>query len=99
MGILFGTDGVRGVANIELTPELAYDLGRAGSYVLAKQEAGTRPRILVGKDTRISGDMLEAALRAGICSTGADVLTVGIMNANTVSSPFFTYPLVGLMIE
>lgn len=85
MGILFGTDGVRGVANIELTPELAYDLGRAGSYVLAKQEAGTRPRILVGKDTRISGDMLEAALRAGICSTGADVLTVGIIPTPAVA--------------
>jgi len=85
VGILFGTDGVRGVANIELTPELAYDLGRAGSYVLAKQEAGTRPRILVGKDTRISGDMLEAALRAGICSTGADVLTVGIIPTPAVA--------------
>ncbi len=84
MGILFGTDGVRGVANIELTPELAFDLGRAGSYVLAKQEAG-RPRILVGKDTRISGDMLEAALRAGICSTGADVLTVGIIPTPAVA--------------
>jgi len=85
VGILFGTDGVRGIANIELTPELAYDLGRAGSYVLAKQEAGTRPRILVGKDTRISGDMLEAALRAGICSTGADVLTVGIIPTPAVA--------------
>jgi phosphoglucosamine mutase len=76
---LFGTDGVRGIANIELTPELAFELGRAGSYVLAKQETGVRPRILVGKDTRISGDMLEAALQAGICSTGADVLTAGIL--------------------
>jgi phosphoglucosamine mutase len=85
VGILFGTDGVRGIANIELTPELAYDLGRAGSYVLAKQEAGTRPRILVGKDTRISGDMLEAALRAGICSTGADVLTAGIIPTPAVA--------------
>jgi phosphoglucosamine mutase len=79
VGILFGTDGVRGIANIELTPEMAFDLGRAGSYVLAKQEAGARPRILVGKDTRISGDMLEAALQAGICSTGADVLKAGII--------------------
>ncbi len=78
MGKLFGTDGVRGVANLELTPELAFQLGRAGSYVLARHEASKRPRILVGKDTRISGDMLEAALRAGICSTGADILTVGI---------------------
>lgn len=79
MGKLFGTDGVRGIANIELTPELAFDLGRAGSFVLAEHDSITRPRILVGKDTRISGDMLEAALLAGICSTGADVLTVGII--------------------
>lgn len=85
MGSLFGTDGVRGIANIDLTPELAFDLGRAGSYVLAKQEEGIRPRILVGKDTRISGDMLEAALRAGICSTGADVLTVGIIPTPAVA--------------
>jgi len=79
LGELFGTDGVRGIANIELTPELAFQLGRAGSYVLDKQDFSTRPRILVGKDTRVSGDMLEAALLAGICSTGADALTVGIL--------------------
>lgn len=85
MGELFGTDGVRGVANIELTPELAFDLGRAGSHVLAMQETGTRPRIMVGKDTRISGDMLEAALIAGICSTGADVLTVGVLPTPAVA--------------
>ncbi len=85
MGVLFGTDGVRGIANIELTPELAFDLGRAGSYVLARQSGGTRPRILVGKDTRISGDMLEAALIAGICSTGADVLTVGVIPTPAVA--------------
>lgn len=78
MGILFGTDGVRGIANCELTPELAFNLGRAGSFVLAR-ESSSRPRIMVGKDTRISGDMLEAALIAGICSTGADVLTVGVL--------------------
>lgn len=85
MGALFGTDGVRGVANIELTPELAFDLGRAGSYVLASQSVGSRPRILVGKDTRISCDMLEAALIAGICSTGADVLTVGVIPTPAVA--------------
>lgn len=85
MGVLFGTDGVRGIANIELTPEMAFDLGRAGSHVLARQYAGTRPRILVGKDTRISGDMLEAALIAGICSTGADVLTVGVIPTPAVA--------------
>ncbi|NLB88871.1 MAG: phosphoglucosamine mutase [Syntrophomonadaceae bacterium] len=85
MGVLFGTDGVRGIANIELTPEMAFDLGRAGSHVLARQFGDTRPRILVGKDTRISGDMLEAALVAGICSTGADVLKVGVIPTPAVA--------------
>ncbi len=85
MGKLFGTDGVRGIANIELTPELVFSLGRAGSYILAKQDPIIRPRILVGKDTRISCDMLEAALLAGICSTGADVLTVGIIPTPAVA--------------
>lgn len=85
MGVLFGTDGVRGVANVELTPEMAFDLGRAGSHVLARRSKGIRPRILVGKDTRISCDMLEAALIAGICATGADVLTAGIIPTPAVS--------------
>lgn len=85
MGSLFGTDGVRGIANLDLTAELAYKLGRAGSYVLAQQDPAGRPRILVGKDTRISGDMLEAALMAGICSTGADVLTAGIIPTPAVA--------------
>lgn len=77
MGKLFGTDGVRGIANQELTPELAFKLGRAGSYVLSREVS--RPRILVGRDTRISGDMLESALVAGICSVGADVLKAGVI--------------------
>lgn len=85
MGVLFGTDGVRGIANVELTPERVFALGRAGSYVLARRGEGDRPRILVGKDTRISGDMLEAALMAGICSTGADVLTVGVIPTPAVA--------------
>lgn len=85
MGVLFGTDGVRGIANLELTPELAFRLGRAGAYVLALQDAGSRPRIIVGKDTRISGDMLEAALLAGICSTGADALTTGVIPTPAVA--------------
>lgn len=85
MGGLFGTDGVRGVANTELTPEMAFDLGRAGSQVLSRHNAEQRPRILVGKDTRISGDMLEAALMAGICSTGADVLSVGVIPTPAVA--------------
>ena len=73
----FGTDGVRGVANTELTCELAYKLGRAGGYVLAKGDH--RVKVVVGKDTRISGDMLEAALIAGICSVGADVIRAGVI--------------------
>ena len=85
MGSLFGTDGVRGIANLDLTAELAFKLGRAGSYILAQQNPAGRPRILVGKDTRISGDMLESALIAGICSTGADVLTAGIVPTPAVA--------------
>ncbi|MDD3267953.1 MAG: phosphoglucosamine mutase [Syntrophomonadaceae bacterium] len=85
MGVLFGTDGVRGIANVELSPEMAFHLGRAGSYMLAEKNTGSRPRILVGKDTRISGDMLEAALIAGICATGADVLTVGVIPTPAVA--------------
>lgn len=82
MGKLFGTDGVRGVANIELTPELAYDIGRAGAYVLAAKKKG---KILVGKDTRASGDMLEAALTAGICSMGIDVVSLGVIPTPAVA--------------
>jgi phosphoglucosamine mutase len=77
LGRLFGTDGVRGIANRELTPDLAFRLGQAGAYVLSKEHP--HPRIVIGKDTRISGDMLEAALIAGICSVGADVLQVGVL--------------------
>ena len=77
MGRLFGTDGVRGVANSQLTPSLAFKIGQAGAYVLSK--AHPHPQILIGKDTRISGDMLEAALICGICSVGADVIKVGVL--------------------
>ncbi|MEG2892765.1 MAG: phosphoglucosamine mutase [Clostridium sp.] len=77
MGRMFGTDGVRGIANTELTANLAYDLGRAGAFVLS--DSKDKPTILVGKDTRISGDMLEAALVAGICSVGARVICVGVV--------------------
>lgn len=79
---LFGTDGVRGVANVELTPELAYKLGRAGAYVLASKQRG---KILVGKDTRASGDMLEAALTSGICSMGIDVVSLGVIPTPAVA--------------
>ena len=77
MARLFGTDGVRGVANRELTSELAMALGRAGACVLAK--GAHKPRILVGMDTRISCDMLEAALSAGICSVGAQSYSAGVL--------------------
>ena len=77
MGVMFGTDGVRGVANRDLSPELAFKLGRAGAHILVR--GGPNNRMVIGKDTRISGDMLEAALVAGICSAGIDVLKVGVM--------------------
>ncbi|ADL08689.1 phosphoglucosamine mutase [Thermosediminibacter oceani] len=80
---LFGTDGVRGIANKELTPLLAYHLGRAGAYVLS--ETHDKPTVVVGRDTRISGDMLESALIAGICSVGANVLRVGVMPTPAVA--------------
>jgi len=78
MSRLFGTDGVRGVANTQLTPELAFKLGRAGAAVIAAGCAIDRP-IVVGRDTRVSGSMLEAAIVAGITSTGRDVVGVGII--------------------
>ena len=84
MGKLFGTDGVRGIANTELTCELAYKLGRAGAYVLTRETAHA-PKILVGMDTRISGDMLESALVAGICSVGAHAVIAGIVPTPAVA--------------
>lgn len=82
MGKLFGTDGVRGVANMDLTPELAFEIGRAGAYVISK---GKKGKVILGKDTRASGDMLEAALTAGICSMGLDVESVGIIPTPAVA--------------
>ena len=78
MGRLFGTDGVRGVANSELTPELAFSLGKAGAYVLSKGSE-KKPTFLIGMDTRISGDMLENALSAGILAVGGDVIKAGVL--------------------
>ncbi len=78
MARLFGTDGVRGVANDELTPQLAMQLGQAGAYVLSKENEH-KPTIMVGCDTRISGDMLANALMAGACSVGANVVYVGVL--------------------
>ena len=80
MGRLFGTDGARGVANAELTPELAMNIGRAAAMVLISDEV-EHPTILIGKDTRLSGDMLEGALIAGLCSVGANVHILGVVPA------------------
>ena len=84
MARLFGTDGVRGVANEELTPLLAMQLGQAGATVLTKENEH-RPTILVGCDTRISGDMLAIALMAGICSVGANAVYVGVIPTPAVA--------------
>ena len=84
MGRMFGTDGIRGVANRDLTAELAFNVGRCGAYVLTR-EIGHRPRILIGKDTRKSGDMLEAALTAGMCSVGVKVIPLGVIPTPAVA--------------
>jgi phosphoglucosamine mutase len=80
----FGTDGVRGVANDDLTPELAFAIGRAGATALAHESERHRP-VIVGRDTRLSGTMLEAAIVAGITSVGRDVLQVGIVPTPAVA--------------
>jgi phosphoglucosamine mutase len=83
MGKYFGTDGVRGVANIELTPELAYQIGRCGGYVLTGEVK--QPKVIIGSDTRISGPMLEAALTAGLLSIGANVIRIGVVSTPAVA--------------
>lgn len=83
MGKYFGTDGVRGIANSELTPELAFKLGRFGGYVLTKDT--NRPKVLIGRDTRISGHMLEGALVAGLLSIGAEVMRLGVISTPGVA--------------
>lgn len=84
MGKLFGTDGVRGIANKDLSPELAYKLGRIGGYFLTK--GIKRPKMVVGTDTRISADMLEGALSSGLNSAGIDVLYLGVLPTPAVAS-------------
>jgi len=81
---LFGTDGVRGVANTELSPELAFRVGRAGATALAHMSERHRP-VIVGRDTRLSGTMLEGAIVAGITSVGRDVISIGIMPTPAVA--------------
>lgn len=84
MGRLFGTDGARGVANKELTAELAMNIGRAAAMVLISDEV-EHPTVLIGKDTRLSGDMLEGALIAGLCSVGANVELLGVVPTPAVA--------------
>ena len=86
MGRIFGTDGARGVANTEISCTLAMDIGRAAAMVVARDHKKKRPLFLVGHDTRISHDMLESAISAGLCSVGADVVTLG-----TVPTPAVAY--------
>jgi phosphoglucosamine mutase len=86
MGKYFGTDGVRGKANLELTPELAFHLGRAGGYVLSQHYVGEdKPRVFVGRDTRISGQLLEQALIAGLLSVGIEVFQLGVISTPGVA--------------
>lgn len=84
MGRLFGTDGVRGIANDELTVDLAYRIGQAGAYVLTKENEH-KPTILIGRDTRLSGEMLTAAMIAGICSVGANAISIGVVPTPAVA--------------
>jgi len=83
MGKYFGTDGVRGIANKGLTPELAFRLGRVGGYVLSNQDE--QPKVIIGRDTRISGNMLEGALAAGLLSIGAEVMRLGVISTPGVA--------------
>jgi phosphoglucosamine mutase len=89
MGRLFGTDGVRGVANSELTPELAFRLGRAATYHFGQEH--DIPVLIIGRDTRVSGQMLEAALAAGICSAGGQAILAGVVPTPAVA--FLTHRL------
>ena len=86
MGRLFGTDGARGVAITELTCELAMQIGRAAATVLTRHKTdNAKPNIIIGKDTRISSDVLEAALIAGIASVGVDVQLLGVVPTPAVA--------------
>lgn len=83
MGKYFGTDGVRGVANVELTPELAFKLGRVSGYLLGQKSE--KPKVIIGRDTRISGEMLEGALVSGLLSVGAEVMRLGVISTPGVA--------------
>ena len=85
MGKLFGTDGIRGVVNDGLDATLAYKVGMAAAHVMTQEKGGGQPRFAIGKDTRISSDLLEGALIAGLCSAGADVLHLGVIPTPAVA--------------
>ena len=85
MGKLFGTDGIRGIVNETLGAELAFAVGRAAARVLAQDTGKEKPLFTIGKDTRISSDLLEGALIAGLCSAGADVLHLGVIPTPAVA--------------
>ncbi len=99
MARLFGTDGIRGIANEMMTAELALSVGRAAAAVLA-QGRRRRPLVVIGKDTRLSSDMLESALAAGLCSVGADAIIVGVVPTPAVATLVRTYKAdAGIMIS
>lgn len=99
MGRIFGTDGVRGVANADLSIELAMNIGRAAGMVV-EESTGSQPTFLVGKDTRLSSDMLEAALTAGLCSAGANVIQLGVVPTPAVAFLVTKYKAdAGIMIS
>ena len=85
MGKLFGTDGIRGIANKELTVNLAFNTGLALSEIMSENASGAKPKVLISKDTRISGDMFESAIAAGLCAGGVDVILCGVAPTPAVS--------------
>ncbi len=100
MGRLFGTDGARGIANKELTAELAMDIGRAAAMILTNNSDKKHPKIIIGKDTRLSSDMLEGALSAGLCSIGANVVILGVVPTPAVAYLIKKYEAdAGIMIS
>ncbi|MBQ3886929.1 MAG: phosphoglucosamine mutase [Clostridia bacterium] len=100
MGRLFGTDGARGIANTELTAELAMNIGRAAAMVLTDNSSAKHPTVLIGKDTRLSSYMLEGALIAGLCSIGADVVLLGAVPTPAVAYLIKKYKAdAGIMIS
>lgn len=100
MGKYFGTDGVRGVANVELTPQMAFALGKYGAYVLKKKENGKENKIIIGRDTRLSGTMLESAFAAGACSVGVNVVLLGVVPTACVAHLVRKYnALAGVVIS